>query len=96
MSGTRERYQQGSLRKVMRKSGAEVWEYRYRAKNEPGSPMRHSNAFEYLSSRASISIADSASRTFGYPVKLPHEPQMVTSSSDSLAHFGQITLGVPK
>jgi hypothetical protein len=24
----------------MRKSGAEVWEYRYRAKSEPGNPMR--------------------------------------------------------
>jgi len=24
----------------MRKSGEEVWEYRYRSKSEPGSPMR--------------------------------------------------------
>ena len=37
---TRDRYQNGSLRKVMRKSGVEVWEYRYRSKAEPGAPMR--------------------------------------------------------
>jgi integrase len=37
---TRNRYQEGSLRKVRRKSGAEVWEYRYRNHAEPGSPMR--------------------------------------------------------
>ena len=40
MQFTRQRYQQGSLRKVMRKSGAEVWEYRYRSKSEQGNPMR--------------------------------------------------------
>jgi integrase len=37
---TRERYQNGSLRKVMRKSGAAVWEYRFRSKSESGNPMR--------------------------------------------------------
>jgi integrase len=37
---TRNRYQQGSLRKVSRKSGADVWEYRYRNHAEPGGPMR--------------------------------------------------------
>src|SRR3984957_3140404 len=37
---TRNRYQEGSLRKVRRKSGAEMWEYRYRNHAEPGSPMR--------------------------------------------------------
>ena len=40
MKFTRNRYQQGSLRKVRRKSGAEVWEYRFRNHAEPGSPMR--------------------------------------------------------
>ena len=40
MKFTRVRYQQGSLRKVRRTSGAEVWEYRYRNHAEPGSPMR--------------------------------------------------------
>jgi integrase len=40
LKNTRQRYQQGSLRKLTRKSGVEVWEYRYRAKDEPGSPMR--------------------------------------------------------
>jgi integrase len=37
---TRNRYQEGSLRKVQRKSGAEMWEYRYRNHAEPGSPIR--------------------------------------------------------
>ena len=37
---TRNRYPEGSLRKVQRKSGAEMWEYRYRNHAEPGSPMR--------------------------------------------------------
>src|SRR3974390_2548363 len=37
---TRNRYKEGSLRKVRGKSGAEVWEYRYRNHAEPGSPMR--------------------------------------------------------
>ena len=40
MKFTRNRYQQGSLRKVSRKSGADVWEYRFRSHAEPGSPMR--------------------------------------------------------
>ena len=40
MKFTRNRYQQGSLRKVPRKTGADVWEYRYRNHAEPGSPMR--------------------------------------------------------
>jgi len=46
---TRNRYQQGSLRKVRRKSGAQVWEYRYRDHAEPGSPMRQItlSAIEY-------------------------------------------------
>jgi integrase len=37
---TRNRYQKGSLRRVSRKSGADVWEYRFRDHAEPGSPMR--------------------------------------------------------
>lgn len=40
MKFTRNRYQKGSLRRVSRKSGAEVWEYRYRNHAEPGNPMR--------------------------------------------------------
>ena len=40
MKFTRNRYQQGSLRKVSRKSGADVWEYRYRNHAESGGPMR--------------------------------------------------------
>lgn len=40
MKFTRNRYQEGSLRKVQRKSGAEMWEYRYRNHAEGGSPMR--------------------------------------------------------
>jgi integrase len=40
LKNMRQRYQQGSLRKIVRKSGIEVWEYRYRSKAEPGSPMR--------------------------------------------------------
>ena len=49
MKFTRNRYQKGSLRKVRRKSGAEVWEYRYRNHAEPGSPMRQISlsALEY-------------------------------------------------
>ncbi len=49
MKFTRNRYQQGSLRKVQRKSGADVWEYRYRNHAEPGSPMRQItlSALEY-------------------------------------------------
>jgi len=37
---TRNRYQQGSLRRVTRKTGADFWEYRYRNHAEPGSPLR--------------------------------------------------------
>jgi integrase len=37
---TRNRYQKGSLRKVSRKSGADVWEYRFRNHAEPGNPIR--------------------------------------------------------
>jgi integrase len=46
---TRSRYQKGSLRKVSRKSGADVWEYRYRNHAEPGSPLRQItlSALEY-------------------------------------------------
>lgn len=40
MKFTRNRYQQGSLRRVPRRTGADVWEYRYRNHAEPGSPMR--------------------------------------------------------
>lgn len=40
MKFTRNRYQKGSLRRVSRKSGPDVWEYRYRNHAEPGSPMR--------------------------------------------------------
>lgn len=40
MKRTRNAYQAGSLRKVQRKSGAAVWEYRYRDHSVPGSPMR--------------------------------------------------------
>ena len=40
MKFTRNRYQKGSLRRVSRKSGADVWEYRFRNHAEPGSPMR--------------------------------------------------------
>lgn len=40
MKFTRNRYQQGSLRRVPRKTGADVWEYRYRNHAEPGSPLR--------------------------------------------------------
>ncbi len=49
MKFTRNRYQKGSLRKVRRKSGAEVWEYRFRNHAEPGSPMRQItlSALEY-------------------------------------------------
>lgn len=40
MNFTRNRFQKGSLRRVSRKSGADVWEYRYRNPAEPGRPMR--------------------------------------------------------
>ena len=46
---TRNRYQKGSLRRVSRKSGPDVWEYRFRDHAEPGSPMRQItlSALEY-------------------------------------------------
>jgi len=46
---TRVRYQKGSLRKVRRQSGAEIWEYRYRNHAEAGNPMRQItlSALEY-------------------------------------------------
>ena len=40
MNITRNRFQKGSLRRVSRKSGPDVWEYRYRDHSQPGSPMR--------------------------------------------------------
>lgn len=40
MKFTRKRIQQGSLRKVSRNSGPDVWEYRFRNHAEPGSPLR--------------------------------------------------------
>ena len=40
MKFTRNRFQKGSLRRVSRKSGPDVWEYRYRDHSQPGSPMR--------------------------------------------------------
>jgi integrase len=36
----RQKFQKGSLRKVDRKKGSAVWEYRYRDHSRPGSPMR--------------------------------------------------------
>jgi len=33
-------YQAGSLRKVARKKGQPVWEFRYRNNSRPGNPMR--------------------------------------------------------
>jgi integrase len=40
MSQTRNRFQKGSVRRVPRKSGPDVWEYRYRDHTVPGNPMR--------------------------------------------------------
>src|SRR5689334_2589318 len=37
---SRQGYQQGSLRKVKRKRGPAVWEYRYRSNGEQGRPQR--------------------------------------------------------
>ena len=49
MISPRNRFQEGSLRKVRRKSGADVWEYRFRDHAESGSPMRQLtlSALEY-------------------------------------------------
>lgn len=40
MKHTRNTYQAGSIRKVQRKSGIAIWEYRYRDHSVAGSPMR--------------------------------------------------------
>jgi len=40
MKFSRERFQNGSLRRVARKSGPDVWEFRYRDHSRPGLPMR--------------------------------------------------------
>ena len=40
MKFLRRKYQNGSLRRVSRKTGVDVWEYRFRDHAEPGSPLR--------------------------------------------------------
>jgi len=40
MKFTRKRFQNGSLRRVPRKTGREVWEFRFRDHSKPGLPMR--------------------------------------------------------
>ena len=40
MKFSRERFQNGSLRRVPRKAGPNVWEFRYRDHSKPGLPMR--------------------------------------------------------
>ena len=40
MKFSRRKYQNGSLRRVSRKTGVDVWEYRFRDHAEPGSPLR--------------------------------------------------------
>jgi len=40
MKFTRERFQNGSLRQVPRKTGPDVWEFRFRDHTKPGLPMR--------------------------------------------------------
>jgi len=40
MKFSRERFQNGSLRRVARKIGPDVWEFRYRDHSKPGLPMR--------------------------------------------------------
>ena len=40
MKFTRERFQNGSLRRVPRKTGPDVWEFRFRDHSKPGLPMR--------------------------------------------------------
>ena len=37
---TRKRYIRGSLRRLKRKKGPDVWEYRYPDRSQPGSPLR--------------------------------------------------------
>jgi integrase len=65
---TRNRYQEGSLRRVRRKSGAEMWEYRYRNHAEPGSPMRQMtlSVLEYpTASKARIRLQEEVLRING-------------------------------
>ena len=40
MKFSRERFQNGSFRPVPRKTGPDVWEFRYRDHSKPGLPMR--------------------------------------------------------
>jgi integrase len=40
MKFTRKRFQNGSLRRVPRKTGRDVWEFRFRDHSKPGLPMR--------------------------------------------------------
>ncbi|MHB1960620.1 MAG: tyrosine-type recombinase/integrase [Acidobacteriaceae bacterium] len=40
MKFSRERFQNGSLRRVPRKAGPDVWEFRFRDHSKPGLPMR--------------------------------------------------------
>lgn len=40
MRFSRAKYQNGSIRRVSRKTGADVWEYRFRDHSKPGSPLR--------------------------------------------------------
>ena len=56
MKFMRNRYQRGSLRKVRRKSGADVWEYRFRNHAESGSPMRQItlSVLEYPTEKAAL------------------------------------------
>jgi integrase len=46
---SRERFQNGSLRRVPRRTGPDVWEFRYRDHSKPGLPMRQMtlSAIEY-------------------------------------------------
>jgi integrase len=65
---TRNRYQEGSLRKVQRKSGTAMWEYRYRNHAEPGSPMRQItlSVLEYpTESKARIRLQEEVLRING-------------------------------
>src|ERR1700683_5475865 len=65
---TRNRYQEGSLRRVRRKSGAEMWEYRYLNHAEPGSPMRQItlSVLEYpTASKARIRLQEEVLRING-------------------------------
>jgi hypothetical protein len=40
MKFSRAKYQNGSIRRVSRKKGADVWEYRFRDHSKAGSPLR--------------------------------------------------------